>query len=501
LNTFYKHILLLVALAFSIVGIAQQQNLPLNREFNLVNQKLFNGFQNNVHTSFLPINNSSIGTLNGVDSEDINYLINIRKEEKRDRSWTIRKIFFENLIVVDTGNFYMTIDPLFNGEYGVDSEDNSGRTLYKNTRGVIIRSNIGEKFSFETSLYENQMELPVYLDRYVKANGVVPGQGRVKLFKQSGFDFASSSATITYAPYKFLNLQLGTGKNFVGDGYRSLLLSDYSFNYPYFKITTIFGKKKQFQYTKLNASLSSIDRRDLGSTPEALFVRKSMSTHYFSWLATKWLNIGFFESTLWQTEDSSGTKPFQFQQLNPIIGINTLTTITDDVNHSNIGINTKIKLPIDLVLYNQFVFDGNQYEKTTGYQVGLKYSGINNLTLQAEFNQMNNPYNSTFEPALEQFTNYNEPLMHPLGDDFTEMVGIINYKFKRLFIELKSIVASQNKSTNQVTTLQGHLGYLVNPKNNMSLIAGTKLRDDTFNKTNYIYFGFRTNLRNLYDDF
>lgn len=94
-------------------------------------------------------------------------------------------------------------------------------------------------------------------------------------------------------------------------------------------------------------------------------MRKSMTTHYFSWLTTKWLNIGLFESTLWQTEDSTGTLPFQFQQLNPIIGVNTFTTITDDANHSNIGLNTKIKLPFKLVLYNQFVYDGNQYEKTS----------------------------------------------------------------------------------------------------------------------------------------
>ena len=411
MNRFRKHILFIFILISPFVGFSQQQNLPLNREFNLVNQKVFNYQESNTHTSFQPILQSNIHFSLGDDSQinELNftegYNINIRKEEKRDRSWIIRKIFFENLIVVDTGNFYMTIDPLFNGEFGKDSEDNSGRTLYKNTRGAIVRANIGEKFSFETSVYENQMVLPTYLDDYVNATGVVPGQGRVKRFKQTGFDFAASSATVTYSPYKFLNLQLGTGKNFVGDGYRSLLLSDYSFNNPFIKIIGTFGKKNQFQYTKLNASLSSVIRRDLGSTPEALFVRKSMSTHYFSWLATKWLNVGFFESTVWHTEDSTGTKPYQFQQLNPVFGVNTLTTITDSLNHSNIGMNLKFKLPYDIVLYNQFVIDGNQYEKAMGYQVGIRYSGIRGLTLQAEYNKMDNPYTSTFNKDLEQFTN------------------------------------------------------------------------------------------------
>ncbi len=496
MNTLTKYILFIFAITCTLIGYAQQQNLPLNREFNLVNHKVFNQQESQTHTSFQPINQRLINLSS--DPKSPEYLVNIKKE-KIDRSWIIRKMFYENLIVVDTGNFYMTIDPLFNGEFGKDSEDNSGRTLYKNTRGAIIRANVGSKFSFETSLYENQMVLPTYLDNYVNTTGVVPGQGRVKRFKQTGFDFAASTATITYSPYQFLNLQMATGKNFVGDGYRSLLLSDYSFNYPFLKIITTFGKKNQFQYTKLNASLSSIVRRDLSATPEALFVRKSMSTHYFSWLATKWLNVGFFESTLWQTEDSTGTKPFQFQQLNPVFGINTLTTINDDVNHSNIGVNTKIKLPFDLILFNQFVIDGNQYEKTAGYQIGARYSGINGLTLQAEFNQMNNPYNTTFEPELEQFTNYNEPLTHPYGDNFTEIIGIVNYKYKRAFAQLKVIQAKKNNI--DLSIIQPHIGYVINPKNNMTLITGLTIRDDSFNQTNYVYFGFRTNLRNLYDDF
>lgn len=505
MKTFKTYLVFTLAFFCYTVGFSQQQNLPLNREFNLVNQKVLNGEFSNTHTSFQPINQSSIsillGDANQISELDLpqDYLINVNKSYKKDRSWLIRKMFYENFIVVDTGNFYMTIDPLFNGEFGKDNDDQTGRNLYKNTRGAIIRANVGSKFSFETSLYENQMVLPTYLDNYVNTTGVVPGQGRVKRFKQTGFDFAASSATITYSPYQFLNLQMGTGKNFVGDGYRSLLLSDYSFNYPFFKIITTFGKRKQFQYTKLNASLSSITRRDLSATPEALFVRKSMSTHYFSWLATKWLNIGFFESTLWQTEDSTGTKPFQFQQLNPVFGVNTLTTIKDDANHSNIGLNLKFKFPFDLVVYNQFVMDGNQYEKTTGFQVGARYSGINGLTLQAEFNQMDNPYNTTFEPELEQFTNYNEPLTHPMGDNFNEIVGLINYKFKRAFAQLKVIKAKVND--NDLTIIQPHIGYVVNPKNNMTLITGLTKRNDDFSKTNYIYFGFRTNLRNLYDDF
>ena len=526
-------------LTSSIIGVAQQQNLPLNREFNLVNQKVFNDFNSNVHTSFQPINQSLIrlDTINGLSkSEQKYYLINISKSKKKPRNffgWMWRSFAYENFLVVDTGNFYLTVDPLFNIELGKDSEDNSGKSLYKNTRGVIVRANVGEKFSFETSLYENQMALPKYQSDYADATGVVPGQGRWKKFKSNqGYDFSSASANISYTPTDYFNFQLGTGKNFIGDGYRSLLLSDASFNYPFWKIITTFGKKDQFQYTKLNASLSSITRREKGSTAETLFARKTMSTHYFSWLATKWLNIGLFESTLWQTEDSAGTKPLQWQQFNPIIGVNTATTGFNDVNHTVIGTNLKIKLPFKTVLYNQFVYDGGS---KYGYQFGIRYFGINNLTLQAEYNSVA-PYTYSSDIRLQSYSNYNEALAHPLGANFNEIVGIINYKFKRLFVQIKgtkaeyqffgnSIFASEdiltsnniNTSVNtdlSLLTIQAHLGLIINPKNNMSLIIGVSKRSEDFGnltspigvigpnpESQYIYFTFRTSLRNLYDDF
>jgi len=506
----------------------QNQNLPLNREFGLVNQKVFNGFENSIHTSFLPLNNLSINNISTSflsKSEEKFYLINISKSEKKPKNffgWMWRSFAYGNLLVVDTGIFYLTVDPLFNIEIGSDSEDKSDNSLSKNTRGAIIRANVGSKFSFETVLYENQMFLPKYQTDYVKSTGVIPGQGRVKRFKGNGFDFAASSANLSYTLNKHLNFQLGTGKNFIGDGYRSLLLSDASFNYPFWKIIGTFGKENQFQYTKLNASLSSIARRDPGSTGEALFKRKTMSTHYFSWIPAKWLNVGLFEATMWKTEDSTGTKPLQWQQFNPIIGVNTVTTGFNDENHTVIGTNLKIKLPFKAILYNQVVYDGGA---KYGYQIGAKYFGIPNLTLQAEYNNVA-PYTYSSDLPLQAYSNYNEAIAHPSGANFNEIVGIINYKYNRVFTQIKmnlitsnltgsNIFISENQITpaivtdieRELTILQAHIGFLVNPKNNMSLTIGINKRTEAIsalniiNETNYIYVGFKTSLRNLYSDF
>ena len=509
--------LIFLFLIFSSCGFAQQQNLPLTREFNLVNSKAFNEFNANTHTSFQPIIESQIKTTENLgwlsDSEKKYYLSYVSKEEKKPKNffgWLNQSFFHQNFLVVDTGNFYLTVDPMVNLEFGEDTEDKNTKKqrISTNTRGALIKGNIGNKFSFQTAFYESQSFSPNYLDGFVSSTGVMPGQGRVKQFKQTGVDYAYSSGYISYSPSKHFNFQLGNDKHFIGDGYRSLLLSDLSTNYPYLKATVLFAKDK-LQYTKLHASLTNLERREEGSVPEPLFKRKSMSTHYINWLATKWLNIGLFESTIWQTEDSTGTLPFQFLQINPVPFVNTLSTGFNNKNHAVIGSNLKIKLPFKTILYNQFVYTGNSDDKQVGGQAGLTFYGIKNLTLQGEYNTVAPTTYFLTDNAYQNYDNYNQPLAHPLGNNFNEVIGIINYKYKRLFTQVKLNMADYVNSTvnenTKLTVLQAHVGFLINPKNNLSFLVGATNRTDKApsyeSKTNYVYFSIQTSLRNLYTDF
>ena len=61
---------------------------------------------------------------------------------------------------------------------------------------------------------------------------------------------------VSYRSDKFFSVQFGHGKHFIGDGYRSLFLSDNSFNYPYLMIQTDLGK---IQYTNLYAEFKDIN--------------------------------------------------------------------------------------------------------------------------------------------------------------------------------------------------------------------------------------------------
>ena len=90
-----------------------------------------------------------------------------------------------------------------------------------------------------------------------------------------------SSGYISYSPIKEFNIQFGQGKHFIGDGYRSMLLSDNSFNYPYLSISLNLLDGKLF-YKTVNAWMQTLERMPLSASPEALFKRKSGSFHYLS---------------------------------------------------------------------------------------------------------------------------------------------------------------------------------------------------------------------------
>ena len=64
-------------------------------------------------------------------------------------------------------------------------------------------------------------------------DGIGFGIGRAKNFKNYGTDASLANGYLSYSPNKYINFQIGHGRHFFGDGYRSHLISDYAPDYPY----------------------------------------------------------------------------------------------------------------------------------------------------------------------------------------------------------------------------------------------------------------------------
>ena len=123
-----------------------------------------------------------------------------------------------------------------NFEGGSDFESNDNDQISTNTRGILIQGNITDKVYFRTDFYESQSFFPTYVDRMIGVTGAVPGQGKAKSFKEGGYDYPVVTGIVNYQATKNFNFQFGHDKMFIGNGYRSLLLSDNTAPYLFFQM-------------------------------------------------------------------------------------------------------------------------------------------------------------------------------------------------------------------------------------------------------------------------
>lgn len=536
---------------FSLHSTAQQNFLPLQRD--LYNQAEFKLVSSDsdcfFHTSVKPFLNSKLKPFANPDS-----LFEIRLWGSNPENGFFGKLWYnlknDHLITVDKDILHMTIDPAVDFAGGLDVSDDF--TLFNNTRGFVVTGDLGSKFSFSTSYFENQAGFPEYISEFIRDSSIVPGQGRVKKFKSHSFDFPNASGYISFSPSKYFNFQFGHDKNFIGDGYRSLLLSDNSFRYPFFKITTQVWR---LQYVNLYTEY--LDVRDKVTYEEG-FQKKYGSFHYLSILFGDFMEAGLFEGVIWEGSDSTHSRGYDFNYLNPIIFYHSVQFGLGSPDNSVIGLNVKINPIKEISLYGQLLLDdwdfgrsktqSGFYRDKYAFQIGVKYFNaftVKNLYVQTEYNQVW-PYTYAQKSIVQNYAHYNQSLADPLGSNFRESVSFISYRYGRFFVETELMVAvmgvdsaitnsnvghdiyrsdldipgsydsqgnfvgtygnfvTQGIKTNILYT-QLRIDFLLNPKMNLNLElqAAHRTYENIFENTstNWFSIGLRTNLFNKYYDF
>lgn len=416
---------------------SQRQNIPLNYSISQKIEKSIFTSDKIVHTAIKPFQQTFISP----SSYD-----EIFKDTGLYYYDFTVKIFKENLLNIKEDDVFLTADPLFNLGAGRTNYTDTTTSIFTNTRGVRVSGNITSKFSFETRYYENQFYYPEYLDSIGDARGVAFGLGRSKTFKGRGHDVGMSSGYISYSPIEALNIQFGQGKHFIGDGYRSMLLSDNSFNYPYLSFSLNLLDGKLF-YKTVNAWMQTLERMPLSASPEALFKRKSGSFHYLSFKPKKQFEIGLFEGVIYRRyEDSIGEIAVDPSFYIPVIGVGSGLNANNEENKVILGINMNIA-PIDNVkLYGQFVWD--DFTKT-GFQVGGKWFDLfkaKNSWLIVEYNSAV-PYlfTKSSENIIQSYSHANQELAHPLGASFNELVVMAHFEKNRFFATAKYFYAQKER--------------------------------------------------------
>lgn len=512
-----KSTILLSFIFCATLSFAQQKYLFLNHQWDYRVQNEIRSVDNGAHLSMRPY------------LESDKHLKRVEKvfiDSNKAYYWITEKLNKNHLLKYQDSNFFLSADVLFNQQWANDYRD-STRLRITNTRGAIVRGDLGSKISFSTAFYENQVKGPSYWERITK-RAVFPGSGR---YKRNGaaYDYAFSMAYVSFSPNENLNIQAGHDKIFIGNGYRSVLLSDNAFNYPFVKATYKFFNDK-LRYSYWIARLSSLERSPIGSTPETYFKPKAGAFNYLTFKPNSRFEIGLFESTMYSLfNDSLGTMPLDYSAYIPVYGARTLVNGLGRFNNSMLGINLFYKLSNSTQVYSQFALD-DLSNSQVAFQVGTKFFEpfkIDGLYLQLEFNSATtDTYASQFN--RQSYTHYNQELAHIYGADFDEILFIGYYEKNKFFVQGKIISAFQvqrgdeyfgantinNIETNpefdftHINTLNIQdlqLGYRYNVKTNMYFSFGVMNRVyatyDTFNNTLFFYAGFRTNLNNFYFDF
>ena len=341
---------------------------------------------------------------------------------------------------VSTKDFFLKIDPVIQISGGPDLQES--QLIFQNTRGLKIRGIIDQKVYFYTSIFENQQRFLNYVENEIERISAIPGQGFYKPYQSgvfkglNGWDFLNAQSYAGIRVSKSIDFRIGHGNHFIGNGTRSLLLSNYAHNYFYLQLNTKIWK---IHYQNTFAELSAFSTKvNAGNT---LVPKKYMATHYLNYQASPKFSIGLFESVIFSRENN-----FELQYLNPVILYRSVEQFLDSPDNVLMGINFRY-LPIEKwQVYGQLILDelktseafaGNGWwGNKVGYQIGIKafdFLKISNLDVKLEHNTAR-PFTYAHrsqqvdEIPTTSYSHASQPLAHPYGANFRETLFQVLYR-------------------------------------------------------------------------
>ncbi len=355
-------------------------------------------------------------------------------------------------------HFAMPVNPAIQIRLGGSLTDESKKFEYLTSKGFEIRGRVDDIFGFYALFTSEQGNFPNYVQNYIRQSLAPPGAGYWKEYKGDGYDYFLSKGYVTITPSKHFHMQFGYDNNFIGDGIRSLFLSDFGASYLFLKLNTNVWK---LNYQNIFAELTKFYPR--GS--DRLLTKKYMAMHHLSINVTKHVNLGIFEAVMFQRENT-----FELQYLNPLIFYRSVEQALGSPDNAFLGFDFKVNFAKHVQMYGQLLIDELNFAKefnTPGNskawglfhprrwwgtkfaaQYGIKYIdafGVDHLDLQFEGNVVR-PYTYTHFDTTTSWSHYNQPLAHPLGANFTELIFEVKYQpIQPLFLSTRFVYSKKGE--------------------------------------------------------
>lgn len=385
------------------------------------------------------------------------FLMNNSEYSKPKEAYKSEKLFLKtffptrgNLIEMKNKDFFFAGNLILQYQQSKESGV-SGKNIFLNTRGAVFRGSVDNKIGFSFYFTENQERTPLYVQQWVAKNKAVPWAGFFKYFKNDAYDYFDIRSSVSFKVAKYMDMQLGYDRNFIGNGYRSLFLGNDNTNSMFLKVNTHFGK---FNYENIFAELVAPHN----TSSDFIYPRKYYRMTHLSVNVTKSINLGLFNGVMLGRTDK-----MSYALFNPIIFANFQDSkaLVDDKSYT--GFDFKANIARKFQVYGQLLNDnfgsGDSWNNKYAYQVGAKYIdvlGFKNVDVQFETNSVR-PFTYSSENTVTSYTHYNMPLAHPLGSNFTEYIAIVKAQpIKQLYLELKVIYYKQGLDSSIVGVNQNY---------------------------------------------
>lgn len=247
--------------------------------------------------------------------------------------------------------------------------------------------------------------------------------------------FYNAELLMSYRANKFFNFIGGYGRNFFGNGYRSMLLSDNIGAHPFFKIETSFAGVKYvnlYNFWRDNTA-DPFDRSN--------DILKFNSSHYISWNITKSLNLSVFETVVFQVRDTLVNRGFDFNYINPIVFYRPVEYGLGSSDNVLLGMDLSYKLKDKHMIYTQFMLDefllseirarSRWWANKYAWQIGYKSNAFfhDSLFFQIELNGAR-PFTYSHRRSQHAYGHMNAAAAHPIGANFLELVQITSFQKK-----------------------------------------------------------------------
>ena len=344
----------------------------------------------------------------------------------------IKNFEFVHYSSSNKSSFSFNILPLYNLQTGFDSDKKTGVS----SSGIGTKINISafkNKLTFTAIAYQESGSFATFIDSVANKTNVMPYAGYAHKYGDNKYYFWNNSFELCYKPNSIFKLSLANDRNFIGNGYRSLLLSNNTNSYPQLKID---AKIWRFKYKTIFANFYNLDFSD-GKFKN--FNNKYGAIHSLQWQVVKKLQITFFEAIVFQSRNQKGFG-FDVNYLNPIVFYRPVEYSVGSTDNALLGGNLLWDIKPNISIYSQIILDEfflsrvrerlGWIENKQGAQIGIKSShkiGKQILNILAEFNYLR-PFIYSHRNTIQNYTNYNTPLAHPYGANCYEILGMIKYR-------------------------------------------------------------------------